>query len=288
MSPPLVSVIVPACNAEPYLREAVQSVLRQTHERLELVLVDDGSTDGTPALADALAASDPRVRVLHQRNGGLSAARNAGLAAAKGDLVCFLDADDALLPDKLERQLRFLELFPGCDLVFSDFYVGDEQLTPTFLVCTRPPPIPMRELLAYGNWFGPMSPLLRARLVARVGPFDEQLRAAEDWDYWVRASRCGTFSYLPGPVAVYRTHPGQMHRDGAHMLRNQREALAKNFARGGPEWRASRSARAWKDAKLRWGDGKYLRVAGNLWLWAWYARSHRIMLNVIRFTSRYP
>ena len=288
MTIPLVSVIVPAYNAERYLREAVDSALRQTHERLEVVIVDDGSTDGTPALADGFAAADPRVRVFHQPNGGLSAARNAGLAVARGDLVCFLDADDVFLPDKLERQRSFLDLFPGCDLVFSDFYVGDEQLTPGFLVCTRPPPVPMRELLAYGNWFGPMSPLLRARLAEKVGGFDEHLRASEDWDYWVRASRCGTFSYLPGPVAVYRAHSAQMHHDGERMLTNQREVLHKNFPPGSPEWRISRSARAWKDAKLRWAKRRYVRMAGCLCRWAWYARSRRIMLNVMRFTSRYP
>jgi glycosyltransferase involved in cell wall biosynthesis len=184
--------------------------------------------------------------------GGLSSARNAGIAAAAGELICFLDADDVLLPDKLERQVAFLDQFPCCDLVFSDWYVGDSTLTPLFLWRCEPPRLPMREVLVYGTWFAPMAPLMRARLVERTGPFDESLRGSEDWDFWIRASGCGALSYLPGPVAVYRLHARQMHRDGA-LMRNSREGvMRKHFKPGTRELEVARAATALREAVSHW------------------------------------
>lgn len=102
MECPLVSVIVPAYNAEKYLPAAIESVLRQTYSGWELILVDDGSTDSTPAICDRAAVSDPRIRVVHKPNGGLSSARNAGIRVARGRYLTFLDADDMLSPAFLE------------------------------------------------------------------------------------------------------------------------------------------------------------------------------------------
>lgn len=113
---PLISVIVPAYNAEKTIQRAVRSVLNQTYPNVELVVVDDGSTDGTGALLDALAASEPRLRVLHQANGGVCTARNAGLNAAKGEKLCFLDADDELTEKALETLFETME-GTGSDIV---------------------------------------------------------------------------------------------------------------------------------------------------------------------------
>jgi glycosyltransferase involved in cell wall biosynthesis len=279
---PLVSVVVPAYDAEPYLADSVGSALRQTWRELEVVVVDDGSGDGTAALAARLGEADPRVRLVRQANGGLSAARNAGLLAARGEYVCFLDADDAYLPDKIARQLAFLEAFPRCDLVYSDHYVGDAQLTPLTLDTKSPPPIPMEKLLAYRNWFAPLAPLLRAAFRERIGLFDPDLPCSEDWDYWIRASRCGTFAYLPGPVGVYRTHPGQMHHDWGRMRRYQKRVVAKHFAPGSSEWHVAQAALAWADAKRQWFDGHSARSAVQLLRFGWYARSRRTVANVVQ------
>lgn len=100
---PLISVIVPAYNAEGYLRRCVDSILAQTLGDLEVVLVDDGSTDGTAAICDAYAAADARVRAIHQKNGGVSSARNRGLSAARGDYIAWLDSDDYFMPAALEK-----------------------------------------------------------------------------------------------------------------------------------------------------------------------------------------
>jgi glycosyltransferase involved in cell wall biosynthesis len=284
---PLVSVIVPAYNAEPFLADAVASVLRQTWKKVEVIVVNDGSSDGTSALADRLALADPRVRVVHRENGGLSSARNAGIAAAQGEFLCFLDADDALLPDKVERQLAFLSQFPSCDLVYSDHYVGDSASTPLLLVCRRPPPLPADELLTHLNWFAPFSPLLRAQLVKRVGGFDERLAASEDWDFWIRASRCGVLTYLPGPVGVYRLHPGQMHRDPARLRANQDLVIGKHFEQGSREWHITQAARALEEAKEHWARRSYARTMRRVFDCIWHARSYRTVKTLVNVSFRH-
>jgi len=106
---PKISVIVPAYNAQACMEKCMDSILNQTFRDLELILVDDGSTDGTPAIADAYAAADPRVKVIHQPNGGVSAARNTALDAATGELIAFVDTDDYLMPDAYEQMLAAME-----------------------------------------------------------------------------------------------------------------------------------------------------------------------------------
>ena len=116
---PAVSVVIPVYNVEAYLRECVDSALNQTMEDLEIILVDDGATDSSGAICDEYAEKDPRIRVIHQENGGLSAARNRGLDAATGEYVYFLDSDDYILPHALEK-LRKLAEKEGADVVFFD------------------------------------------------------------------------------------------------------------------------------------------------------------------------
>ncbi len=281
----LVSVIVPSYNMERFLADAVKSVLRQTWKSLELIIVNDGSSDRTGDVADRFALDDARVRVVHKSNGGLSSARNAGFEVARGEFVCFLDADDVFLPDKLENQVAFIRLFPSCVLVYSDHYVGDGALTPMFLRSRRPPSVPMQELLVYRNWFAPFSALLRARVVREVAGFDERLTSSEDWDFWIRASRCGAFAYLPGPVGVYRIHPGQMHHDHFRMRRNQEEVVRKHFTRGSAEWRVAEACGAWVDAHFHWGRREYVRMASRLGACVWHARSRRMLKNIAALLS---
>lgn len=283
---PLVSVIVPAYNMAAFLPDAVASVRRQTWMQLEIIIVDDGSTDGTGDLAERLRTEDSRVRIVRKANGGPSSARNAGIEALKGEFVCFLDADDIMLPDKMERQMAFLNLFPSCDLVYSDYYIGDSTLTPIGFECTLPPNLPTRGLLAYRCPFAPMSPLMRSRLVAKTGAFDEALFGGEDWEYWIRAARFGVFSYLPGPIGVYRTHPGQGHNNRNLMRENQEKVIRKHFPYGSQEWRVARASVAWADAKHAWGERNLVTMAAKMVQAGWYARSWPIFRNVIHL-SRY-
>jgi glycosyltransferase involved in cell wall biosynthesis len=114
---PTASVIVPAYNVEPYLREALESVLAQTVTPHEIVVVDDGSTDGTGAVADEIAREHPLVRVVRQANGGPAVARNTAIEMSTGEFLVFLDADDVMLPDRIEQQLGYLLAHPEVGLV---------------------------------------------------------------------------------------------------------------------------------------------------------------------------
>lgn len=282
---PLVSVIVPAYNAERFLGDAVASVLRQTYAELELIIANDGSSDSTADLVERFTAEDARVRPVHKKNGGPSSARNAGLSAARGELVCFLDADDVFLPDKLERQVGFLQFFPSCDLVYSDFYIGDDQLNPIALWSRSPPDVPLRELFSYCCWFAPMSPLVRALALAKVGPFDEGLRSSEDWDFWIRAVQHVTSGYLPGPVGVYRLHSAQAHHDAERIRRTSDQIIEKHYAPGSSEWHIARAAMAWSYAKRQRLAGDYARMTGNLVKLAWHIRSMRTLKNVFSLSG---
>ena len=116
---PLVSVVVAAFNAADFIEETCRSVIQQTYSAWELIVVDDGSTDGTGDIVQSLVRSDPRLRLIRQRNGGVAAARNAGIAAASGGFLCVLDADDLWDPTKIERQLRRLqEAGPGAGFAY--------------------------------------------------------------------------------------------------------------------------------------------------------------------------
>ena len=121
---PVISVIVPVYNAEKYLTECVESILNQTIEDIELILVDDGSTDGSPAMCDAFAAQDPRVKVIHKPNGRASSARNAGIRAATGEYIAFVDSDDWISPDMYEKMLE-----PNADVCLCDYvrFCGEEE-----------------------------------------------------------------------------------------------------------------------------------------------------------------
>lgn len=249
---PLVSAIIPAFNSARYLADAVDSVFSQTYPRVECIVIDDGSTDHTPDLLQELLKAHPGLKTERKTNGGLSSARNMGLRVCSGDLISFLDADDALLPDKLERQVAFLNEHPEVGIVYGDCLISTETLRPVELYMAEMPrglePI---DALCYRNWFGPMVPLVRRTVTDRVGEFDEQLAAAEDWDYWIRCAKVTRMSYLEGAVSHYRQHAGQMHRDYFQMRHACLQVATKQF--GGDPGRLGRAR-----AAIQWTHAKYL------------------------------
>ena len=129
---PLLSIIVPVYDVERYLQKCIDSILAQTFTDFELILVDDGSPDNCPALCDAAAAKDARIRVLHQKNGGLSAARNAGLDVARGEWIGFVDSDDYISPEMYEILYKAVQS-TGSDLALCDYVKVDE----TGALCTQ-------------------------------------------------------------------------------------------------------------------------------------------------------
>lgn len=190
-SPPSVSVVVPVFNGERFLGEAVDSILAQQHPALEIIVVDDGSTDSTPAVIDGLGG---RVRGLHQANAGPAAARNRGLEAARGDTIAFLDADDVWTEGSLARRLAVLDAAP--DLA------GVMGRTETF---SDSRPDVALEAPGYGAFVSAC--LFRRHVVDTVGGFDDRLRVDEDYDWLARVREARFELALLGDV----THRHRRH-----------------------------------------------------------------------------
>lgn len=211
---PQVSIIVPAYNYAAFLPHALDSALAQPRELCEVVVVDDGSTDDTPRVLDAYAS---RVRVLTQANRGLSAARNAGIEAARGRWLLFLDADDLLFPGAVRSQLDLLEgagetALAVCRSVF--FETADAGGVPVPCGEWRLFRQDLDAHLCHFNIAPPHGFLARREAVVRAGGFDTGLMACEDHDLWFRLAAAGT-RVVPNPavLAAYRRHPGSMSRD---------------------------------------------------------------------------
>jgi glycosyltransferase involved in cell wall biosynthesis len=183
MSGDLVSVIMPVYNAEAWLRRAIDSVLAQSHAHLELIAVDDGSCDRSPSLLDAYAAVDARVRVVKQPvNGGVAAARNAGIAVACGDYVSFLDADDWWHPAKLERQLISMRDSDALISYASYWRVAEDGRV--LGKVTPPPQVDWHDMLA-SNFIGTLTGMYARRL----GDVPFQRIGHEDYVFWLEQVR---------------------------------------------------------------------------------------------------
>lgn len=229
----LVSVIIPAYNAAGLIGETLQSIFKQSYGAIEVIVVDDGSTDNT---ADVVRAYAPKVILLQQPNsGGCASPRNHGLGLAQGEFVTFFDADDLMLPDKLQRQVDFLRRHPGCDTVLMDYRNFDEhgeapqahfascdQLRREaarcgggeFLLDART----ATRILITENYAIAGSPLIRRSVFERVQPFDENLLASEDLDLIYRLARHGGLGIIAETGFLRRMHESNMSRRTGHIL----------------------------------------------------------------------
>ncbi len=249
-SPVTVSVVVPCHNAEPYLGRTLASICAQSWRDLEIIVVDDGSTDGSVAVAEGLG--DPRLRVVRQAaSGGPSAPRNRGIAEARGRLVFFCDADDVMRPGKVEAQVALLKAHPDVGLVFTDFEVidlEDRVLEGSFLA----PFATLRRVVAAGpgpegglrrdrlldgllraNFIGTSSVAVRKSVLDDVGGFDPALPSSEDLDLWLRIARCHACAFLDLVGHGYRRRPGSVMHDNSprHPLARI-EVLERQLAAG--------------------------------------------------------
>lgn len=216
----LVTVVIPAYNAEAFLSRAMQSVLSQTHSHLELLVVDDGSADRTAELARSV--NDTRVSVFSGPNRGPSAARNVGLQRAKGPFVAFLDADDYWFPEKLASQL--LLMTDNTDLLAVGTLMRYESLDGTVLGTAGQKLGPMdQESIANARLMPfPLSSILfRKTALDQVGGFDESLEVAEDLDLMAQVARLGALQCVPSVLGSYRVHDASL---SARRFRLQRAA----------------------------------------------------------------
>lgn len=218
----LISVVVPCFNAQRYIVGALRSVYSQAGVTLEVIVVDDGSTDGS---VETVLQSFPAVTLLQQPNAGVAAARNAGLRAARGRWVAFLDADDCWLAGKLQTQLQLLAAHPEARLACAPWHVwlSDEPEAPAHWHAGQVPaecPVSgesgegwmYTELLLLGCTVWTSTVLADRMLLAEAGGFDTGLEVGEDYDLWLRLSRLTPFVRAERPLALYRQHPDSLTR----------------------------------------------------------------------------
>jgi cellulose synthase/poly-beta-1,6-N-acetylglucosamine synthase-like glycosyltransferase len=239
-----VSVILPAYNCESYIGAAVESVLKQSYPKLELIVVDDGSTDGT------LRALEPywrHLRIIQQENAGAAAARNTGIRAATGEYLAFLDADDWWYSSRLSSQLEAFRRHPSVGMVFSDFTVTDAAGVPymqqgirqwysVWRDASKAPWSKVFEASAYvpvtdaegtsgnvtayaghlarwlflGNFIFTSTVLLRRDVIQSAGLFDTDLVTEEDYDLWLRIAQNWPLAFVDAPLVARRRRPGQL------------------------------------------------------------------------------
>jgi glycosyltransferase involved in cell wall biosynthesis len=226
-STPRCSVVIPTYNRAHSVGDAIASVLAQTMTDLECIVVDDGSTDDTPALLARIV--DPRLRVICGRHAGVAAARNLGVSQARAPLVAFLDSDDLWRPEKLARELAFLERHPEVDAVFSDLekldrgrtYRSFMRETDVFraLLGERSYPdgvaFTQREMFLLLLEEVPIKPTaltLRRAAFDKAGRFDESWSSSEDWEFLLRFARAHRFGYVDRAMAVLRVGSDSLHR----------------------------------------------------------------------------
>jgi glycosyltransferase involved in cell wall biosynthesis len=230
----LVSVIVPLYNGRAFIDAALASLRASTYPNWEAVVVDDGSTDGGGDLVTALAEDEPRIRLVRQENQGLGAARNAGIAAARGECVGFLDADDLWLPHKLERQLAAWRE----GVVYSDAFLmpGDEPGPDRIGAHVRFVRGQIFDELLEENRIGVLTALLPRALLEEAGGFDATLpQGCEDYELWLRlAARGVPFDYVDEPLAVYRVHAAAMSQSTVDMTRSRIAAYERLLSAAPP------------------------------------------------------
>jgi len=238
---PEVSVIIPTYNSARYLKEAVDSVLAQSFEDFEVIVVDDGSTDDTETV---MRQYQSRVRHIMQSNAGVSAARNRGIEESHGRYIAFLDADDVWHAQKLERQLTALAEHPECRACYSAFEVANQNLI-TFDIrrSSRRGPT-LVDLLLRGNVIGTPSTVLCERVLFEgSGKFDPEMSQCADWDMWVRLAQHTEFLYLEQPLVTYRQHDRNMSRNATLLESDSLRVLEKAFEKGDLSPRQRRSRR---------------------------------------------
>jgi len=219
----LISVVIPAFNYGHFVGDAVDSALAQTYRDIEVIVVDDGSTDDTQRVLKRFGS---RIRYVYQNNRGLSAARNTGVRLANGDWIALLDADDVWHPQKTEIQLAAGQSVAGAGLIGS---LPADVLPPALDPAPAIHALSVRDFLLSIRT-GPSGTLIRRTCFDAVGLFDESLRSIEDRDMWLRIAARFPAVEVVSPCWWYRPHQGQMSRHGARMLENYQRVLTKFFS----------------------------------------------------------
>lgn len=209
---PKVSIIIPTYNSIRYLPSAVKSALDQTFIDIEVIIINDGSSDHTEQWF--LGQLDPRLTLISQANLGKSAARNTGISRAAGNYIAFLDADDYWEPTKLEKQIKCLDNNPDIGLVYTWTALADENGQPTGRVINSHAEGDVWKQLVQANILACGStPMVRVDCFKVVGLFSADLPLAQDWDMWIRIAAHYPFAVIKEPLVRYRQHPSNTSKN---------------------------------------------------------------------------
>lgn len=232
---PLISIIIPAYNAEKYIEASILSVLNQTYVNWELIIVNDGSTDRTQAIAEEFSSRDKRIKVINQQNKRLAAARNTGIKNSTGQWVAFLDADDIWFPSKLEKQVKISEKVPYIDILYTDGWIFHyDDLTNLTAYSIKKGEFTSDEmyLLEYsGNYIPVISVMAKRNIMDKIGFPEEEIffYGCEDWDCWLRLAQAGANFYgIDEKLFYYRRHDSNM--SGKSLQIAQAATLLRNFS----------------------------------------------------------
>jgi len=260
---------MPVFNGEPYLVEAVESVLGQTFADFELIAIDDGSTDGSLALLERYAARDARMRLVSRENRGIRATRNELLSLARGELVAVLDCDDAALPERLALQVAFLQEHPHVVCVGGAFRNIDHW--GRYLTTLQPPRTDVEiqaQLLEGSCAICHSTVMMRLASVKLVGGY--RLELAEDLDLWLRLGEIGALGNLPQALTSYRLHSGSVSENSCQAERDAgRTACEDAWRRRGIEHGVYRADHPWRPGPDRASRHAFALRYG--W-WAWNSR----------------
>ena len=274
---PQVSVVMPAYNVARFILESVESCLAQSFRDLQLIVVDDGSVDGT--VDRLLAVKDPRLQVIQQANGGSSSARNSGIELAAGEYIGFLDADDLWSPNKLEVHISFLEQHPEVDLTFSRSELIDEDGNATGRTSARVSgEVSFQDLVKENVVNNGSAVVMRRKALDLAGRFDAELKACVDWDLWLRVAMLrprNTFC-VGGVLTKYRMRSGQITKDWRRMEAEWNKMFAKVRNAAGAKVDV-----VGKEARARF----YRYLAYIAYENGDYANSFRLLRRALRFSA---
>lgn len=269
---PKVSIVVPAYNRRDYIERTVESVLRQSYTHYELIVVDDGSTDGTFEVLSSYAA-EGKLELLHhpgRANRGQSASLNLGLSVATGEYVGLLDSDDMYGPDKLEIMVAFLEAHPEVGLVYSNGYAVDDQDRILYEIYdgehqewNQPDAVLLDCYILL-----PQNAIVRRAVLETAGPFEESFRSAQDHDMIVRLAEITRFEYIPTHTFYYRRHADSISskrqdlrwRTGFEVLRRAR----KRYPYRKSTIRRRLAVLHFRMAQVAGREGKWIKAAGRI------------------------
>lgn len=227
-STPWVSVVMGVYNVAPYIEAAVHSALQQSLREIEVIVVDDGSTDETPAIVRRI--EDPRLRLIGRKHCGAAATLNAGVAQARAPFIAFLDGDDVWLPGRLEQHVEFMEANPGADLSFSlSRLIGEDSSDLGITSRAASGPVRFEDLLVDNRIGNGSAVMVRRASLAEVGTFDEELSGAYDLDVWLRLAlrRADCVFCIPEVLTCYRRRQGQITQNWRLMSDNWAKVLDK-------------------------------------------------------------